>query len=152
MRVQEIKFYADFKKLDLSLEEFKKAYELPEYSGTRPTGVTNGKRWRRHDGVYARDGIPPVWLICEYEVFEQTQTYVTHHYRPRVRVKAPTTRMVLRPRPLPERTQWDDEIKPWCMEQLGYIPKWVVASHLQFYLNFKTTSDAVAFQLRWGGV
>lgn len=40
---------------------------LPEYSCTWPTGVTPGKRWRRHDGVHDfKSKKSPVWFVLEY--------------------------------------------------------------------------------------
>lgn len=43
---------------------------LPEYSATRPTGVYEGKMWRRHDGVFdyrfIASGGKPEWLLCWY--------------------------------------------------------------------------------------
>lgn len=43
---------------------------LPEYSGTRPTGVYAGKMWKRHDGSFDRkflaQGGKPEWLLCWY--------------------------------------------------------------------------------------
>lgn len=52
---------------------------LPEYSATVPTGVYEGKMWRRHDGLYANierrqrnlpDG-PQEWLLCWYGPSDQ---------------------------------------------------------------------------------
>ena len=42
---------------------------LKEYSSTTPTGVYEGKMWRRHDGSFDRspDRKPPVWLLCWYK-------------------------------------------------------------------------------------
>jgi hypothetical protein len=46
-------------------------YQLKDYSATMPTGVYEGKMWRRHDGVYDRDfraaGGTPEWLLCWYQ-------------------------------------------------------------------------------------
>lgn len=43
---------------------------LAEYSASNPTGVYEGKMWKRHDGAFdhrflARGG-RPVWLLCWY--------------------------------------------------------------------------------------
>jgi len=43
---------------------------LAEYSATNPSGVYEGKMWRREDGAFdykflARGG-KPVWLLCWY--------------------------------------------------------------------------------------
>lgn len=44
--------------------------DLAEYSGTKPTGVYEGKMWRRHDGVFdyrfLASGGKPEWLLCWY--------------------------------------------------------------------------------------
>jgi hypothetical protein len=44
--------------------------ELHEYSGTMPTGVYEGKMWRRHNGIYDRAflaaGGKPNWTLCWY--------------------------------------------------------------------------------------
>lgn len=43
---------------------------LKEYSGTFPTGVYEGKMWRRHDGLFDREfrraGGKPTWYLCWY--------------------------------------------------------------------------------------
>jgi hypothetical protein len=43
---------------------------LHEYSATAPTGVYEGKMWRRHDGLFDREfrakGGKPKWLLCWY--------------------------------------------------------------------------------------
>lgn len=40
--------------------------QLPEYSGTIPSGVYEGKMWRRHDGVFDPRCKPSErrWLLC----------------------------------------------------------------------------------------
>jgi hypothetical protein len=46
---------------------------LHDYSATTPSGVYEGKMWRRHDGIFAA-GFPPSaaqrasakWLLCWY--------------------------------------------------------------------------------------
>lgn len=50
----------------MDLKTFK---DIPNYSGTTPTGVYVGKTWRRHDGVYDhRMNAPkPQWLLCWYD-------------------------------------------------------------------------------------
>lgn len=51
----------------MTLATFRK---LAEYSGTQPTGVYDGKMWRRHDGVFDHGfmaaGGKPTWLLCWY--------------------------------------------------------------------------------------
>ncbi len=49
----------------------RKTFEkLAEYSASKPTGVYEGKMWRRHDGSFDREflarGGKPVWLLCWY--------------------------------------------------------------------------------------
>jgi hypothetical protein len=43
---------------------------LHEYSSSQPTGVYDGKMWKRHDGVYdcefRSSGGIPTWLLCWY--------------------------------------------------------------------------------------
>ncbi len=83
---------------------FEELKVLPEYSATNPTGVTLGKTWRRHDGVYdceflARGGTPR-WVICRYEEAEPevirgklTEMCATVSYRAVIRVKAKSIRI-----------------------------------------------------------
>lgn len=44
--------------------------QLAEYSGSFPTGVYEGKMWKRHDGSfdreYLRHGGKPVWMLVWY--------------------------------------------------------------------------------------
>jgi hypothetical protein len=44
--------------------------QLMEYSGTYPSGVYEGKMWRRHDGIFDRaflaKGGKPVWHLAWY--------------------------------------------------------------------------------------
>ena len=58
------------------------ATRLPEYSMTNPTGVTVGKTWRRHNGVFdhefKRQGGVPRWVICRYE--EAPDSYQMTNY------------------------------------------------------------------------
>jgi hypothetical protein len=43
---------------------------LAVYSATQPTGVYDGKMWKRHDGafnpVYLAQGGKPTWMLCWY--------------------------------------------------------------------------------------
>jgi hypothetical protein len=43
---------------------------LKEYSASQPTGVYEGKMWRRHDGSFDREfivrGGKPTWMLCWY--------------------------------------------------------------------------------------
>lgn len=58
---------------------------LHEYSGSKPSGVYEGKMWRRHDGLFdeaARSkGFQPVWLLCWYGYSKIGSGYVSNHYR-----------------------------------------------------------------------
>jgi hypothetical protein len=150
MRFVDVPHYAEFPKLDMTLNDFYKAMNLPEYSSTRPTGVSHGKKWRRHDGACDRqfiaDGGKPVWLIGEYDVNEETDTYVTHMYRIKVRVRAPSTKMVII-----ENRYLTEEMSSWIEENLGYLPNLTFVSYIRWAVRFKTESDAVAFTLRWIG-
>lgn len=51
----------------MSLRAFK---TLHEYSGTFPTGVYEGKMWKRHNGIFDREflrrGGKPEWCLCWY--------------------------------------------------------------------------------------
>lgn len=44
--------------------------ELQEYSASNPTGVYEGKMWKRHDGAHDTEflakGGKPIWLLCWY--------------------------------------------------------------------------------------
>ncbi len=60
---------------------------LREYSATMPTGVYEGKMWRRHDGIYA-DGLGRVteearakakWLLCWYGPGTTPGTCLVHY-------------------------------------------------------------------------
>jgi len=63
-----LNYWRSLPPLQITMAEAKK---LPEYSATNPTGVTPGKRWRRHNGVFDRTamsrGVIPRWVICEYQ-------------------------------------------------------------------------------------
>lgn len=70
----------------------REAVKLPEYSATNPTGVSPGKRWRRHNGVhdhnFRRMGGVPRWIICTYEEIPGDNTMVLNgRYRAVIRVK-----------------------------------------------------------------
>jgi hypothetical protein len=71
---------------------YAEARSLPEYSATNPTGVTPGKRWRRHNGAhdmsFQRAGGVPRWMICTYEEIPGDDKFVRNgQYRPVIRVK-----------------------------------------------------------------
>lgn len=44
--------------------------DLPEYSASYPSGVYEGKMWKRHNGVHDRAfiarGGKPEWMLCWY--------------------------------------------------------------------------------------
>jgi hypothetical protein len=85
------------------------AVKLYEYSASNPTGVTIGKKWRRHNGSFDHDfvraGGTPRWVICEYQkapdefmnfrnpdgegyIQKKVQMCKTVSYRAVIRVKA----------------------------------------------------------------
>lgn len=103
-----LEYWRSLPPLYITPREFDK---LLEYSSTNPTGVTPGKRWKRHNDIFdqgfrARGGIPR-WVICEYReappgkvrahdstgnqpwVWKTVEMCKTVTYRPVVRVKAP---------------------------------------------------------------
>lgn len=56
----------------MSEATFKK---LSDYSGTYPSGVYEGKMWRRHDGLFDPE-CPPErrrWLLCWYANLDATR-------------------------------------------------------------------------------
>jgi hypothetical protein len=57
---------------------------LPEYSATKPTGVYEGKMWRRHDGAFDQrflaGGGKPEWLLCWYGLCDDPNS-VSNNYR-----------------------------------------------------------------------
>lgn len=65
----------------MSLSTFR---ALHEYSATAPSGVYEGKMWRRHDGVFDREfiakGGKPIWLLCWYGESEKPD-YVSNNHR-----------------------------------------------------------------------
>jgi hypothetical protein len=72
----------------------REALELGEYSATNPTGVTPGKRWRRHNGAFdqsfKRQGGVPRWIIRTYEAIPGDDKHVSNgQYRAVIRVKVP---------------------------------------------------------------
>ena len=57
---------------------------LLEYSASQPSGVYEGKMWKRHDGIYdqqfiARGG-KPEWLLCWFG-YSEKKDYVSNNYR-----------------------------------------------------------------------
>jgi|SRR6266850_4650297 len=58
---------------------------LAEYSATRPSGVYEGKMWKRNDGAFdyeflARGG-KPVWLLCWYGLSDKPGMVSNHSRR-----------------------------------------------------------------------
>ncbi len=49
--------------VELTKEEFE---EMGEYSCTQPTGVYNGKRWKRDENAYNPYNGRSAWLMGEY--------------------------------------------------------------------------------------
>lgn len=59
--------------------------QLKEYSATNPSGVYEGKMWKRHDGSFdhefiARGGVP-TWKLCWYGYSKIGLGYVSNNYR-----------------------------------------------------------------------
>lgn len=66
----------DDKTATMTLSDFK---ELATYSGTYPSGVYDGKMWRRHNGAHdyefrARGG-KPEWMLCWFGPSEKSPNY-----------------------------------------------------------------------------
>lgn len=142
--------YAQFPKLRIEPHEANKFAELGEYSGTIPTGVTPGKRWRRHDGIFSMDGLPPVWLICEYGP-EINETCAILRYRPLIRMPAFTDRMVVVE---DNERLTSGEFAKWCDETFGYQPKAnVLTVHalpkhkVHMVLTFRNAGDAIVCKM-----
>lgn len=57
--------------------------DLAEYSSSQPTGVYEGKMWKRHDGLYDRRCRPEDrrWLLCWYDVSEKGPDYCSTQFR-----------------------------------------------------------------------
>lgn len=76
----------------LTARQFK---DLPEYSGSNPTGVTIGKRWRcligAHDLDWKRKGGKPRWVIREYVTVADPKMAGIKNYRPIVIVRSGDT-------------------------------------------------------------
>lgn len=90
------------KSLPRLLITFAEMKALPEYSATLPTGVTPGKRWRRHDGAhdlaYIRRGGVPFWVIGSYEAIPgNTTKCAVVWYRPVIRARALSSRSFVLP-------------------------------------------------------
>jgi hypothetical protein len=58
--------------------------QLPEYSASKPTGVYEGKMWRRHDGAFDQEfrarGGKPIWLLCWYGI-DENPDFVSNNSR-----------------------------------------------------------------------
>jgi len=58
---------------------------LPEYSCSKPTGVYEGKMWKRHDGSFDQEflarGGKPTWLLCWYGVCDEHTDCVSNNSR-----------------------------------------------------------------------
>ncbi len=86
-------FVASLPPMRLTPQQF---MDLLEYSSSNPTGTTNGKMWRRLDGVFdhawrARGG-KPRWIICQYDPNcpDDAKTIAIHRYRPIIVLRART--------------------------------------------------------------
>jgi hypothetical protein len=58
---------------------------LKEYSASNPSGVYEGKMWKRHDGAHDFDflkrGGKPKWLLCWYGYSLIGPGYVSNNFR-----------------------------------------------------------------------
>lgn len=141
--------YADttrFERINLDRKGIVDALSLSEYSATIPTGVTPGKRWRRHDGIYDPTANDPFWLIGEFG--PDVDGYCSIIYkRPTVKVKALTDCMI------PIKI-WDTALMgEYCQNTFGYKPK-VLSLRLspfdeanKLVLVFKKAADAIVMKM-----
>lgn len=57
---------------------------LSEYSASNPSGVYEGKMWKRHDGAFDRAflarGGKPIWMLCWYGVSHKAG-FVSNNHR-----------------------------------------------------------------------
>lgn len=56
---------------------------LAEYSATNPSGVYEGKMWRRHDGLFDPRCLPKDrrWLLCWFGFSKIGPGFVSNNYR-----------------------------------------------------------------------
>lgn len=58
--------------------------QLAEYSASQPSGVYEGKMWKRHDGAFDREflarGGKPEWYLCWYG-YDNDPNMVSNNYR-----------------------------------------------------------------------
>ena len=87
---ENVAWYRSLPRMHISEQKMR---SLPEYSATNPTGVTIGKTWRRHNGLFdsrfrANGGIP-FWVIVRYEEDpDDPKMALIVTYRPVIRVRA----------------------------------------------------------------
>ena len=66
----------------MSLADFK---ALPEYSSSQPSGVYDGKMWRRHNGAcdwnFIARGGKPEWWLCWFGPSEKGPDFCTTNHR-----------------------------------------------------------------------
>jgi hypothetical protein len=53
---------------------------LPEYSLSKPTGVTDGKMWKTHRQASPNGRYMACWILCEYKI--EGSLPVTYFYKP----------------------------------------------------------------------
>ncbi len=67
-----------------ALMDLKTFEELAEYSCSQPSGVYEGKMWKRHNGIYDRRFIAaggvPNWMLCWYGSCDDPSK-VSNNYR-----------------------------------------------------------------------
>lgn len=77
-----LRIMVDEKMAVMTLRDFE---ELAEYSSSYPSGVYEGKMWRRHNGIYDYEflhrGGKPEWLLCWYGPSEKGPKYCTTFMR-----------------------------------------------------------------------
>lgn len=60
-------------------------HALQDYSASRPSGVYEGKMWKRHDGAYDQEflskGGKPQWLLCWFGLSEIGPGFCSNHSR-----------------------------------------------------------------------
>lgn len=56
---------------------------LPEYSATQPSGVYEGKMWKRRDGLHDRSCVPEdrKWLLCWFDKSDKGPEWCSTRFR-----------------------------------------------------------------------
>lgn len=169
--------YSKFEKVLLTASTIAEWMKTSEYSGTMPSGVIPGKKWRRHDGCFDPTCDDPGWLLCEYsEAFigddghERCKILMK---RAVIRVPAISDRMfvinakdmerAIRPVPTAARkdgergVRYAPELIDFCEQTFGYLPERLVEARLmplaprapnaRFILKFKSAKDVLVFKM-----